>query len=186
MAYIDVLSPVTEANALPKVSLAPRGELPDRIHLALIDNGKPKASEILELMAEALTEWLPIDEVEVFSKHTAAFPIAWSDAQDIAERADLAIAAIGDCGACSACSLHDAIQLESLGVPATVIITDVFPRTVASFARALGADGYAPVVLPHPVSSRGVERLRSLVREAAPTAHELLVGSVAAPAPLTL
>jgi hypothetical protein len=182
MTNIEVLTPVQDAPAPAPISLAPRGELPDAIHLALIDNGKPRAREILALMADELREHLPIVEVEIVSKPTAAFPITAAQAADLAGRAHLALAAIGDCGACSACSLHDAIQLERLGVPASVIITDVFPRTVAAFARTLGAPGYRPIVLPHPVSSRSSDRLRTLVHEAAPTALDLLTTPLLAPA----
>jgi hypothetical protein len=183
MPTIEVLTPVTRTAPAPRMTLAPRGALPDGAHLTLVSNGKPKARELLELLADELRGWLDIGEVELFSKPTAAFPIEPAAARELAGRSHAVIAAIGDCGACSACSLHDAIQFERLGVPATVLITDVFLRTVASFSRTLGADGYHSVVLPHPVSSRSRERLSRLVHEAAPVARDQLIAPVGALSP---
>ncbi|MHB1808526.1 MAG: UGSC family (seleno)protein [Solirubrobacteraceae bacterium] len=176
MTRIEVLSPVASAEPVPALALAPRTASPlHHAHLTLISNGKPRARELLTCIAEELGALIDLGEVEVFSKPTAAFPISVSEARAIAERSDLAIAALGDCGACSACSLHDAVQLERLGVPATVVITDVFQRTIASFSRTLGVEGYHSVVLPHPVSSRSDARLRELARESVLTVRDQLV-----------
>jgi hypothetical protein len=175
MSLIEVLSPVRSADQTSSTLLAPRVELPADAHLILIANGKPKAIEILELLAEELRAWLSIGEVELHSKSSAGRPLEAHVASDLASRADLAIAALGDCGACSACSLHDAVQMERLGVPATLIITDVFQRSTAAHARTLGLASYHTVVLPHPVSTRSDERLRQLVHDAAPAARDQLI-----------
>jgi hypothetical protein len=174
MSMIEVLSPVASVDETPRTSLAARSELPEGARLVLIANGKPKAREILELLAEELAVWLPIAEVEIFSKSSAGRPLEAETARDLASRADIAIAALGDCGACSACSLHDAVQMELLGIPATVVITDVFTRSTAAHTRSLGLTAYHTVVLPHPVATRSDERIRQLVREVAPAARDHL------------
>ena len=58
--------------------------------------------------------------------------------------------------------MHDALQLEALGVPAAVVVTEPFTVLVGSFARTLGAPGYPPVVVPHPISSKDDEHLRRM------------------------
>lgn len=176
MSTITVLSPVDEApeRAPEPTTLATRGPVPEGARMTLISNGKPKAREILELVAEALRAWLPIGEAEVFCKPGASAPIAPDEAAAIAARSDLVLTGLGDCGACSACSLHDAVQLERLGVPATVLITEPFQRPIAAFAASLGTPDYQTVVLPHPVSSRSMEVLRRIAREVAPTARDQL------------
>ena len=175
MTTIRVLSPSRPVAIPAPLTLAPRGVPCAGAHLTLIDNGKPKGREILEMLAEKLRAMMEIGTVEVFAKTTGAgVPLPAAIAAAIAERSDLVITAIGDCGACSACSMHDAVQMELHGVPATVLITDVFQRSVAAHAHALGADGYHMVVLPHPVSSRSDERLRTLVHAVAPIAFEQL------------
>lgn len=58
--------------------------------------------------------------------------------------------------------MHDAIQLERLGVPATTVITEPFSGLAASFAVTLGAPGYHTTAVPHPISSKDEATLRTL------------------------
>jgi hypothetical protein len=142
--------------------MAERGTAPDGCRLVLIDNGKPRARELLELLASELRARCPIGEVEVVTKTAAGHPLELERAVEVARRADLVVAGLGDCGACSACSLHDAIAFERLGVPATVVITDAFIGHVARFAENLGLPGYPTLVVPHPVSSKDDVHLQRL------------------------
>jgi hypothetical protein len=59
--------------------------------------------------------------------------------------------------------LHDAITIERLGTPATVVITEPFQAIVASHAVKLGAPGYHCLVVPHPVYGKTNDELRELV-----------------------
>ena len=60
------------------------------------------------------------------------------------------------------CSVHDTIELEKRGIPATVIITAAFRNACAFQFRAKGMDGHAYVELPHPVSNLTPEKMRGL------------------------
>src|SRR5579871_5231668 len=179
MSTIQVLTPTEAAQPADPISLAPRGELPADAHLTLICNGKAKAREVLEMLTEELRGSLSIGEVEIHSKVGAGTPLPAEVTAELAQRSDLVITALGDCGACSAASLHDALQFELHGVPATVIITDVFQRSVASHARELGAEGYHNAVLPHPMSSRDDEHIRRCVHDIAATVLEQLTAAPA-------
>ena len=64
--------------------------------------------------------------------------------------------------ACTACSLHDAIQMERHGTPATVIVTEPMQAVVAVVAPTLGLTGYHHVAVPHPLSPRRDDDLRSI------------------------
>ena len=174
MTAIQVLSPCETAPVPQPLTLAPRGELPARARLTLICNGKAKAREVLEMLTDELRGALSIGAVELHSKPSAGIPLPADVAAELAQRSDLVVTALGDCGACSAASLHDALQFERHGVPATVVITDIFQRSVAAHARELGAEGYHTVVLPHPMSTRADERIRRCVRDAAAAAVEQL------------
>lgn len=179
MTPITVHVPVREESgpALPAGELAPRDGLPAGARLTLIANGKPKARELLEFFGEELREQLGLGSVTVFAKPAASSPISPEEARTIAAQSDLVLTGLGDCGACSACSLHDAAQLEQLGVPAIVVITEPFQRPIAEFARGLGLPGYPVVVVPHPVSSRDLDVLARIAAEAAPVAAQQLTGS---------
>jgi hypothetical protein len=127
--------------------------------LTLVDNGKPNARPLLMLIAEGLRERLDIAEVVVHSKGSASRVIDEAEAAELASTSGAVITGLGDCGACSACSVADALRMELQGVPATVVISDVFMGHVASFAGSLGFPGYHSVAVPHPVSSKSEEQL---------------------------
>jgi hypothetical protein len=50
--------------------------------------------------------------------------------------------------------LHDAVQCEQEGVPATVVITSAFPPIAETTARTLGVPGYHYIVVEHPIWTR--------------------------------
>jgi hypothetical protein len=72
--------------------------------------------------------------------------------------------------------LHDAVQIEQLGTPATVMITEPFQGLAASFAKTLGMPGYHNVQVPHPIASKDLEALRTLAKRVVDTAEAQLVG----------
>lgn len=167
---MTVFCPAVEEPEAVAVELAQRGELRDGAHLLLVDNGKAKAKELLSFLADELRERLPIASVDVVSKPSAGAPLEDDHVRALAGRADLVITGLGDCGACSACSLHDAILFEREGVPATVLITEVFIANVARFAELLGSPGYHSLVVPHPAATKSDEQLQAFAAAVAEAA----------------
>jgi hypothetical protein len=171
---IRVHRPVVPSAPAAPVELAPRAGVPEGARLLLVDNGKPRARDLLGMLGEEVQRLLPIGSVEMVSKPSAASPLSDEEAAEIAKRVDLVVTGLGDCGACSACSLHDALLFERAGVPATVLITDAFVSHVARFAANLGAPGYHSLVVPHPAATKTDEQLRHLALSVAPAAREQL------------
>jgi hypothetical protein len=64
--------------------------------------------------------------------------------------------------------MHDAISLESLGVPAAVIVTSEFVREARVQREALGMNELVPVVIDHPLSSLSDEEIRGRAAQALP------------------
>ena len=60
------------------------------------------------------------------------------------------------------CSVHDTVEFEKRGIPATVIITEAFKKTAVFQFRAKGMEGHRYVQLPHPVSSLTREAMREV------------------------
>lgn len=174
---VRVHVPVVEEVPADPVTLAERGALGPGARLLLVDNGKPKAKDLLLHLAEQLRDRLPIDSVEVESKPSAAAPLDEDRVAALAGRVDLVVSGLGDCGACSACSLQDALLFERAGVPATVLITEVFTSHVARFATNLGSPGYHSLVVPHPVATKSDAQLRLLATAVADAAREQLAAS---------
>ena len=51
------------------------------------------------------------------------------------------------------CSVHDTIEFEKRGIPATLILTGVFKNAAIHQFRSKGLDGHRFVELPHPISN---------------------------------
>jgi hypothetical protein len=50
--------------------------------------------------------------------------------------------------------LHDAIRLESLGIPTVSVATDEFTTAARAQGSALGRPDYDPVYVPHPIQDQ--------------------------------
>ena len=58
--------------------------------------------------------------------------------------------------------MHDAIQIETLGTPATIVITEPFENIVDGFGANLGMHDYPRVTVPHPVSNKNETELQEI------------------------
>jgi hypothetical protein len=146
---IEPLAPyVPEEATETTLSLAPRRPISDPVRITLIDNGKPRTVELLRNVVDQLRPPLPVAEVTVYFKGAASRIIDENEAADLARSSDLVITGLGDCGACSANSLADALRMEALGIPSTVVITSPFVGHITSWAVTMGLPGYHFSVVP--------------------------------------
>jgi hypothetical protein len=60
------------------------------------------------------------------------------------------------------CSVHDTIELEKRGIPATVIITQAFTNACVFQFKGKGMEGHPYIELPHPISNLKAEEMREL------------------------
>ncbi len=60
------------------------------------------------------------------------------------------------------CSVHDTIELEKRGIPATVIITEAFRNAAVFQFRSKGMEDHPYIELPHPISNLKPEAMRAL------------------------
>lgn len=63
------------------------------------------------------------------------------------------------------CSVHDTIEFEKRGIPATMFLTQVFKNAAISQFRNKGMEGHAFIELPHPVSNLRPEEMRALTQK---------------------
>lgn len=183
MATIELMVPEVPEEAPPAdLTMAPRHRFEDGARLTLIDNGKPKARELMLMVADGLRERFPIASVEVFAKGSASRVIDDDEIAALASSSDAVIAGLGDCGACSACSLGDALKMEGAGIPSTVLISDVFIGHIASFSVTMGMPGYHTAVVPHPVSSKDDAQLAAYAASVVDVIADQLTGGAAADA----
>ena len=62
------------------------------------------------------------------------------------------------------CSVHDTVEFERRGIPATVIITQAFRNACVFQFRSRGMPGHPYIELPHPISNLDTEAMRALTR----------------------
>ena len=67
--------------------------------------------------------------------------------------------------------MHDIVDLETRGVPAMFIASDVFVQAAESQANALGFPTVQRVFVPHPIQDRTDEEMRAL----ADSAYDLIL-----------
>jgi hypothetical protein len=96
MTQITVIRPVDSAEPASTVELAPRVPLPERPVIGLVDNRKPHARELLELLAAELQARLGGAEIVLVRKRGAGHPMEPEQASDMAARAHLVITGVGD------------------------------------------------------------------------------------------
>jgi hypothetical protein len=60
------------------------------------------------------------------------------------------------------CSVHDTIEFEKRGIPATLILTGVFKNAAIHQFRSKGLDGHPFVELPHPISNLTPDQMSEL------------------------
>ena len=60
------------------------------------------------------------------------------------------------------CSVHDTVEFEKRGIPATTIITEAFKNAADFQFKGKGMAGHPYVQLPHPVSNLKPEEMREV------------------------
>ena len=60
------------------------------------------------------------------------------------------------------CSVHDTVEFEKRGIPATLFITQAFKNAAVYQFRGKGMDGHPFIELPHPVSNLTPDEMRAL------------------------
>ena len=60
------------------------------------------------------------------------------------------------------CSVHDTVEFEKRGIPATMFLTQVFKNAAVYQFRSKGMDGHPYIELPHPVSNLTSDEMRAV------------------------
>jgi hypothetical protein len=60
------------------------------------------------------------------------------------------------------CSVHDTVEFEKRGIPATVVLTSVFTNAAIHSFKTKGLEGHPFIELPHPISNLTADEMRAL------------------------
>jgi hypothetical protein len=58
--------------------------------------------------------------------------------------------------------VHDTVEFEKRGIPATMILTSIFRNAAIHQFRSRGLDGHPFIELPHPVSNLTRDEMREV------------------------
>jgi hypothetical protein len=72
--------------------------------------------------------------------------------------------------------LHNATELEKLGIPTVALCTEPFAKTAESMAKRRGFPNYRYVLVEHPLSSARPEGIQQRARKALPEVVSILLG----------
>ena len=60
------------------------------------------------------------------------------------------------------CSVHDTVEFEKRGIPATLVLTGAFGNAATHQFRNKGMEGHPFIELPHPISNLDESEMRVL------------------------
>lgn len=60
------------------------------------------------------------------------------------------------------CSVHDAVEFEKRGIPATVILTQIFKNAAVHQFKSRGMEGHPMIELPHPIANLTHDQMHAL------------------------
>jgi hypothetical protein len=58
--------------------------------------------------------------------------------------------------------VHDTVEFEKRGIPATIILTGVFTNAAIHQFRTRGLEGHPFIELPHPISNLTTDEMREV------------------------
>ncbi len=147
----EVLDPLGEVQA-DRLKINPLPE--DFETVTLVNNTKPGAMLILEILAESLGNRKFIEV-----KKPAGAP-ATSEQIDKASSGEIAVLALGDCGSCTSWVILDAIRLEKMGIPTISVCSDHFASFAHELARSHGIDELRILEIKHPIAGLSTDEVK--------------------------
>lgn len=173
MEFLDPAGLVTSEAVPPSPRLPTLGGL----RLGLLDNGKTNAVKYLDMVAAILVERYGVGQVKMFHKAALSKPAKPETLRELADYSDFVVTGIGDCGSCSTNSVHDAIELEKLGVPTVAVCTEAFRLGLDTLTKMRGMPDYRFAIVPHPLGVLFDDELQKRAELAAPQVAEIVTGS---------
>lgn len=149
---IELLDP-TNNTSMKELILAERPVSLKGARVALIDNTKVNAEQLLKKIGDILVSDHGASDARVYKKKHASTPIHEALIEILKHDADVIISGIGDCGSCSSATVLDGIMMEKVGRPAVSIVTHLFVNTGRAMAKQWGVADYKFISVQHPVAN---------------------------------
>ncbi len=161
----EVMDPLGAVQA-DKLQVNPLPE--DFEKVSIIDNTKPGAEVILDILAE------PIGNRKFIKVKKPAGAPATPEQIDEASSGEIGILALGDCGSCTSWVILDAIRLEKMGIPTISICSTHFAPFAHELAKSHGMDELRILEINHPIAGLSDEEVEEKTRNLIPSFLYLL------------
>jgi len=125
--------------------------------LAVIDSDSPGLAEsyFASRLIQRLRETCNLADVIWVKKANRTHPPQPELWQKVITTADIGIAMYGGCGTCSSRTMRDAIEMESVGIPAVAIAHEELRGAVESMRKISNAPNTPYILVTRPVTPNG-------------------------------
>ena len=161
------------------ITLAPSPASLAGLRIAVLDNGKPNAVEVMTRAAETLaartgaTVSLVTKKGPRRTSANAAIPSPTTSSNGCIAEADMVITGAADCGSCTAYSVYDTIELERPASPPSWSPRPSSSRSRSRCSASFGLPDTRRLVLPHPIGGTDEATLHEWADAAADTLIQL-------------
>jgi hypothetical protein len=183
MTFRSLIPVADPGEHLDETEAADRASRLDGATIGIMNNLKPNGPELLSAIADLLCERYAIKKVVGPVRTQGILLASEEQMQAMASECDIVLTGLADCSSCSAMSTHVAIDFERRGVPAVVVGTTPFQKSVKAMAIRQGYPEFEYVKVEHPVSSLDMDGLRQRALEALPQVLSILGVQERDPAP---
>lgn len=169
-----LIDPTGLAGKATDATLSPRPTTLTGLTIGLLDNTKPNATALLEMIGAHLRDAHGVARTPLYTKDYFGTPLGEELLGRIAAECDAVVTAVGDCGSCSAATVADGIRLERAGVPTAAITSDAFYPSGHAMAQVEGFGGYEFTAVRHPIASLGADEIAQRADEVLPSVLQIL------------
>jgi hypothetical protein len=171
---IQSLIPVEEPTRFVEGTEAAERVVLDGATIGLMANCKPNGPELLKAIADLLGTRYAIKAVVGPVRTEEMLLPSKEQLETMADECDAVLTGLGDCGSCSSLSTHTAVDFERRGVPAVVIGTKPFEKSVKAMALRQGYPDFDFAKVEHPLGSLDMEAVQERALEALPQVLSIL------------
>jgi hypothetical protein len=162
---VQILDPTGRVGA-PAARLAPGLDVLTGKRIAVLDNLKPHAGQIMGAIARGLAVRTGARVGLEIAKVSAALPVEPEIVERLLAEADLVITGSADCGSCTSWSAHDTVELERLGLPTLLLSTAGFTEIAHQICALYGLPQARILTVAGPLGGSADAELDAMAAEA--------------------
>jgi hypothetical protein len=159
LSVISVVDPVADFQDFNRAPVTTMPQRPGNLagkRIALLPNWKAGLRPFMRILADRFSKDTDVKsatyrETDWLFTHPDRVELIGPQVDKLATECELMVSGVGDCGGCTLWSVRACIEFEKRGVPASVIVTDVFEHRAHQLLTSLGYPHIPVLVVKNPV-----------------------------------